>query len=360
MKRLNIDKYILQNYKIKTNAQMAQELGCNKSTISNHRKKLGISATDLNKQLNKHIDYICDQYGKKTKTQLAKELNCSKSFIKKIWTEHNLVGTLKTTYYYNEDYFTQINSHEKAYWLGFIAADGNLYRKEGRQGLITISIHQNDVELLENFKNELNTTKPIIFTKDKRRKNTTMATLQISSDQMFNILLEKGIGIRKTFDLDLDYVFKQIPVKFYPSFILGYFDGDGSIDIPNNNTIASSHVRISGPIKNLKSFKQILEIFEINSQIIIDNRKYNEPFGSLELQNTTEKYLFLKYMYSNNVKCLNRKKERALELIKRIESNITNRSENIQAVKKYKSVVIKWEELLGRCDANQQPSLNVL
>ena len=51
MKKIDIDEYILQNYKIKTNAEMSLELGCNKSTISNHRKKLGISATDLNQYL---------------------------------------------------------------------------------------------------------------------------------------------------------------------------------------------------------------------------------------------------------------------------------------------------------------------
>ena len=72
MKKLNIDNYILQNYKTKTNAQMALECGCNKSTISNHRKKLGISATELNSQLRNKTEYICSQYGKKTKTSLAK------------------------------------------------------------------------------------------------------------------------------------------------------------------------------------------------------------------------------------------------------------------------------------------------
>lgn len=346
MKKLNIDNYILQNYKTKTNAQMAQALGCNKSTVANHRKKLGISATDLNKQLREYTDYICSQYGKKTKVQIAKELNCSTSFIKKIWTENNLGGVLKTTYYYNENYFEKIDTNEKAYWLGFIAADGNLYRRDGHQGMISIAIHEQDIELLENFKAELNTTKPISLNQDKRRENTTMATLQISSDKMFNQLLEKGIGLRKTFDLNLFYIFQHIPIKFYPSFILGYFDGDGSIDIPSDNTISRSHVRISGPIKNLEVFSSILDIFKIKATIREDKRKYKEPFGSLEFTNTTEKYIFLKYIYKNDVKCLGRKKEHALELIKRIETNSTNRSENTKAIENYKSVVVKWEELL--------------
>ncbi len=87
MKKLNIDEYILKNYKVKTNAQMAQELGCSKSTISNHRKHLGISASMLNSNLREYTQYICEQYGKKTSTKLANELNCSKSFIKKLSPE---------------------------------------------------------------------------------------------------------------------------------------------------------------------------------------------------------------------------------------------------------------------------------
>lgn len=348
MNRLNIDNYILQNYKNKTNAQMAQECGCNKSTISNHRKKLGISATEFNQELRKKTDYICSQYGKKTKTQIAKELNCSAAFIQKIWIENNLSGSLKTTYYYDESYFEQINTPEKAYWLGFIAADGNLYRRDGHQGLISIGINEKDVELLNIFREELKTTKPINITKSKKREETVIATLQITSDKIFNDLLNKGIGIRKTFDLDLDFVFEHIPIKYYSDFILGYFDGDGSIDIPQNDTISRSHVRVAGPITNLKVFSHILDSFGIKSLIIQDKRKYNEPFGSLEFKNTTEKYIFLKYIYKSNVKCLKRKKERSMELIRRIEENSTNRSENINAIKEYKSVVLKWEELLER------------
>lgn len=347
MKKLDIDSYILQNYKEKTNAQMAQEWGCNKSTISNHREKLGISASDLNKDLRNKTRYICSQYGKKTKPQIARELNCSISFVKKIWAENNLGRTLRTNYYYNKNYFENIDTPEKAYWLGFIAADGNLYRRDGHQGLVSISIHEKDIELLENFKKELNTTKPISVVRDKRRSDTIMASLQVTSDKIFNDLLDKGVGIRKTFDLDLMQIFKNIPCRFQSDFILGYFDGDGSITVSING-ISKSKICISGPIKSLKALSSTLQERGIGNIIVEDKRKYKEPFGSLEFVNTTDKYIFLKYIYKNNVKCLTRKKELAGELIKRIESNSTNRSENIKAIDNYKSVVIKWEELLER------------
>jgi hypothetical protein len=346
MKSLSIDEYILLNYKKKTNAQMALECGCNKSTISNHRKKLGISQTEFNKKLRDKAEYICSQKGKRTKASLAKELNCSSQFIEKIWKENNLTNQYSQVYKLNENYFEKIDKPEKAYWIGFIAADGCLYRREGHQGMISIGISSADIELLESFKQEIETTKPINITQDKRRPNTKMATLQITSDIMFNQLLNLGIGIRKTFDLSILQIINNIEKDFIPSFILGYFDGDGSIDIPQDGTISKSHVRICSPIKNLLDFQIFLNKKEIESSIIEDKRKYKEPFGSLELVSTIQKYIFLKYIYYNNVKCLRRKKERSDELIKRIETNITNRSENIQAIEKYKSVVVKWGELL--------------
>lgn len=347
MKKLNIDNYILQNYKTKTNAEMALEYGCCVSTISNHRKKLGISATELNRELRKKTDYICSQYGKKTKVALAKELNCSAAFIKKIWEENHLCGTISTVYSYNEDYFKKIDTPQKAYFLGFIAADGNLYRREGHQGLISLSLKDADIEILQFFKQELETEKPIQKVQDKRHEDTVMATLQITSDKLFNQLLELGIGIRKTFDLSIKEICSKIPKKFIPSFIHGYFDGDGSIDVPTGG-IGKSHVRIAGPLKNLNDFQMILKEFNIDSSVLQDKRKYSQPFGSIEFKNTTEKYMFLKFIYSLKVKCLIRKEDRATDLINRIENNSTNQCENLKAVNFYKSVVLKWEELLER------------
>ena len=348
MKKLNIDEYILKNYKEKTNAQMALEIGCSKSTISNHRKHLGISASDLNTQLRDYTEYICNQYGKKTSAKLAQELNCSKSFIQKIWTENNVSEKYQKhqIYLLNENYFKIIDTDDKAYFLGFICADGCIYKRNNHQGMLSISIKDIDIEILNNFKKFLETEKPISITNQSEK--TVMATLQITSNIIVEDLQRIGVGVRKTFDLSIKDICNNIPFYLIPSFILGYFDGDGSIDIPLNNTISKSHVRISGPINSLREFQEILNQFEIETKIIRDKRDYKEPFGSLELTNTTNKYLFLKLIYSFYNNSLSRKKERSTELLRRIEQNVTNRSENINSLKKYKSVVLKWEELLKR------------
>lgn len=347
MKKLTIDKYILLNYKEKTNEQMAKEFGCCKSTISHHRKKLGISATEMNRTLRDKTEYICSQFGRKTRKAIAEELSCSISFIQKIWRENNLFKSQKGHIYIcEENYFEKIDSKEKAYILGLIASDGCIYRREGYEGMLSYSVKDTDIEILKFIQKQLKTAKPIAFSKDKRHCNTNIPTLQISSDKICNDLLYIGIGVRKTFDMDLNLVFSNIPKKFWPAFFLGYFDGDGSIDLPKNGTVSKTHVRFSAPIKSAQILKEKLSEFEINGSILEDKRKYAHPFGEYCLSNTTTKYLFLKLLYSSNLESLTRKKEKAYDFFERVEKNVTNRSENKKAIQEYASAVLKWEELL--------------
>ena len=51
----------------------------------------------------------------------------------------------------NIDYFKEINSFEKAYWLGFICADGCIHKNGGK---LTITVK--DREICEKFKTSIN------------------------------------------------------------------------------------------------------------------------------------------------------------------------------------------------------------
>lgn len=138
-------------------------------------------------------------------------------------------------YKVNEDIFSKIDTAEKAYWLGFIAADGNvrtnpypnekLIKKPGNY-MLRIKLKYADKNHLEKFRRFLGSDVPI-----KGHWDTTaygrhkFATIIIGRKKIVEDLGNWGIIENKTFQLNFPNIFK----KYYSDFIRGYFDGDGSL-----------------------------------------------------------------------------------------------------------------------------------
>ena len=162
-----------------------------------------------------------------------------------------------------------------------------------------------------------------------------MASIVFVSNHLYDSLIRLGIYEKKTFLLDYNFIMKNIPEKFIPSFVLGLFDGDGNIDYPKDGTISRSHVRFSGPLEQLNQLYDLFPFKEYLS-IIVDKRNYSMPFGSLEAKGTIGKYCLLKFIYSSTTDGLSRKRNNAKILIERIENNATNRIEN-------KKALLAWE-----------------
>ena len=324
-------EFIKNNVEKKTNREMAKELDCNVSTISNWRKKLGIDFSSLH-DFSEYNDYICENYDKKTSKALAQEIGCSKEYVKKIWYENNLKGKTNRSYYSNFNYFNEINSPNKAYLLGVICSDGCIYKRDNHEGMWQISIDKNDYLWLEDIKKIIESNNPLSF-------NNSTVTLSIVSQKMYNDLNNIGIIPKKTYTMDIEKVFDAIPQEYHIDFIHGYFDGDGSITV--KKIPSKSKVQIALPERHLAIFQKILLNYHIESSWTEDNRfeKYTIPFGNLVINGASNKYCLLKLFDLHNTISLTRKTELCHQLCEQIQSNITNRSEN-------KTAVIKWEELL--------------
>lgn len=68
-------------------------------------------------------------------------------------------------YRYNENYFENIDTEEKAYWLGFIFADGFITKKTNGSFIFGISL--GEIEPLQQLNLYLQSTKPIKCYKKK-------------------------------------------------------------------------------------------------------------------------------------------------------------------------------------------------
>lgn len=289
-----------------------------------------------------NIKYVCDSYHSKTSKELARELDVSHQWVLKQWMIAGLKGKKKMLYHHDDEYFSIINTSNKAYVLGFIASDGCIYRRKDsptKQGWISIAIHRDDTELLEAIALDMKCNKPIMKTKTK---TTEVATLSVVSDNLLSQLERIGIGQRKTWSMSIEFIMSNIPKEFHSDFIRGYFDGDGSIYIPKANPTPSiCNITISIP----KSGGDFLSSY-VNKEIgaktsfVNDTRSYNGDFGSLSIGNIRDKYFFIKYLYKNvednkSTLFMKRKLDNCYVYLNLVESNISNRIENKKTVQLY-------------------------
>ena len=122
-----------------------------------------------------------------------------------------------TVYPRNEHAFDVIESEEAAYWLGFIAADGNV-----SNGRLRIGLSTRDVGHLRKFCAWLASDRPIYSGVNTHGR--PVSTCEISSARLVEALGAYGIVPRKT------YVMKRLPAvpqTLVRHLLRGYVDADG-------------------------------------------------------------------------------------------------------------------------------------
>lgn len=141
-------------------------------------------------------------------------------------------------YDYNIDYFKIIDIEDKAYWLGFLTADGCLSEKRCDGGSIRLGLSSKDDIHLEKFNKNLNSNLPIV--RSKRivlGKEYQVSTIDINCTNMYNDLLKYGLTPRKSLTIK-PYKFEDNELQRH--YWRGVFDGDGAVYYkiinPNNTS----------------------------------------------------------------------------------------------------------------------------
>lgn len=125
----------------------------------------------------------------------------------------------------NDYFFSKIDSEIKAYLLGFIAADGNVYKhKHSNSYYLNINVHMQDLYIIELIQKYISPTSKIQF----KQKNNQYK-IAITSKQLFFDLGKLGIIPNKTYS-EINTLLK-IPKYLRIDFIRGYFDGDGTVGV---------------------------------------------------------------------------------------------------------------------------------
>jgi len=146
-------------------------------------------------------------------------------------------------YYCNNNYFNNIKTERQAYWLGLIAADGCVMTKN--RNIISITLHNNDSNILSVFLNDLQSNYPLHY-----QKRDKCCRILIESKQIVKDLSIYNIKPQKTFNFRFP---NKLNKKLYNHFIRGYFDGDGCIYISKINQIEYSITSNEDFLKELQN-----------------------------------------------------------------------------------------------------------
>ena len=156
----------------------------------------------------------------------------------------------------NVDIFEKLDSNIKAYWLGFLAADGYIY--DGPTAYcVGVGLAKHDLGHIEKFRDFLECDYTI-------SEDDNSYSLRISNPKFCNDVRRLGIEERKS---TKNYsLISKVPDRYKDSFIAGYFDGDGAVF---SYVVKSKYkdkvyenicyrVQIDGNEKTLKDIKRYL------------------------------------------------------------------------------------------------------
>lgn len=127
----------------------------------------------------------------------------------------------------DHSFFCYIDTEEKAYWLGYLSADGCISKSNvPREGpMLVINLSAIDKEHLVKLKTALQSSHPIKdYTLNYKTPNQKISRFTISSKQLTDDLIKHGVHPRKTFTLQWP---QFLPDNLLPHFTRGFFDGDG-------------------------------------------------------------------------------------------------------------------------------------
>jgi len=164
------------------------------------------------------INQICQEYQEgKNSTQLAEKFNVIPVTIL-YWLIKNNIKRCSVgpgpKYHFNKDYFNQRLDEHRAYHLGFIMADGCIYKDS-----LQLNLHWKDKSQLEKFRKDIQSDYSIYHIKNVCR-------LMIYSKKLCNFLAKYNIVPRKSLIAKTP---TNIPPELMCHFFRGMFDGDGCL-----------------------------------------------------------------------------------------------------------------------------------
>lgn len=130
-----------------------------------------------------------------------------------------------------EDYFRQIDTPEKAYWLGFLSADGWIVTERGELRGVGLALHERDLSALQQYADSIGFPNPPI----RARAGSPLMQVKFTSPSMAADLVAHGVTPRKSRTI----TWPDLRGDLLSHYARGVFDGDGSVGRRANGSLAA-------------------------------------------------------------------------------------------------------------------------
>lgn len=304
--------YLIDNYCYKTNDEIGKKIGRSGQAVSYKAFELSLAINE--NWSDGELNTLKINYLNKTMNELQQLLpGKTKGDILACCHKLGLTRTKKTC---TRDFFNAIDTEEKAYWLGFIFADGYISysEKNMKKGQLAttyctgIKLQWSDRDHLKKFNKSINgnykvfkeTSHPDGF----RKKTTEAAKILVYSQQMYN-------DLNRYFDRDKTYTakFPDIPEDFVRHFVRGYFDGDGCFTL----TDKTFDVEFLGASRDFhEGLKNVLSKNGFDFTVSLKTNQYNTKMYHIHINRNKDRYGFLDWIYQDCNIYLDRKYDKYL------------------------------------------------
>lgn len=247
--------------------------------------------------------------------KIAKKRSLSKYLVYKIIKKAKIVRDLSESHVtkkLNKNFFSSIDSEEKAYFLGFLYADGSISHNSFK-----LTLHPKDKEVIDQFKKSINSNHKIILDRNFYPR------FAITNKKIYEDLIKLGCGHKKSLTLKFPNE-NQVPPNLLNHFIRGFFDGDGSVNFTINKKYGYIHwlVTFTSSLDfNIVLQQKLANLIDVKFlELKLYRENDNDKICYFQVGGTSENKIkkIYEFLYDGSSIFLNRKKNKFEEIINRI------------------------------------------
>lgn len=290
------EKLVLELYNSgKSTHKVAEETKVSQSQVRRILQKHNICTRSLktDDNIEEHIvqEYNNGMSSEKIAEKLALNASTVCRVLKRRGVELKNAKYFNRKYQINESFLDVIDTQEKAYFLGFMYADGAVHKEAPS---FKLELHVQDIDILEKFQKLLfiGEVSKIGIDRVKYRY------FSIRSKRLKDKLIEHGCVPAKTFKVRLPPLSEEL----MPHFLRGVYDGDGCINICESGRV---RVILTGYSNFLLDIKEYLASKHGISGLLRADE--NDRVADLIVSRNYDAQQFLEFLYTGANIYLDRK-----------------------------------------------------